>query len=95
MLVQQSASPQIAATCDSPQIAATCDCPQVSPGDAMSGNLLTPVLASAEGRLTRPQASSPNVGPGVRGFLKSSVLGNAPCGFSVAWAFVGISTHGK
>lgn len=87
MLVQRPASPQIAATWGL--------CPQVSPGDAVSGNLLPPVPASAKGRLKRPQASYPNIGPGVRGFLKSSVLGNAPCGFSVAWAFVAISTHGK
>ena len=87
MLVQRPASPQIAATWGL--------CPQVSPGDAVSGNLLPPVPASAKGRLKRPQASYPNIGPGVRSFLKGSVLGNAPCGFSVAWAFVAISTHGK
>lgn len=54
---------------------------------------MTLVLASAEGTLKRPQVTPPNMGPWVRGFLKSSVLGNPLCGFRVAWAFVVTSTQ--
>lgn len=72
--------------------------PWLSSGGTVRGSVIVLVLTCREGRLKgQAEVTPPNMGPWVRCFLKSSVLGNALWCSIVALVatFVAISTNSK